>query len=717
MFNFIPFPGRVLVAIGTAALLGAIGSLEARVTQITITQRTSPLFNGQSFGSVGQYEQLRGTARGEIDPNDRRNAVITDISLAPHNARSNVEYSATFTIIKPVDMSRASGVMTYDIVNRGNHLLGGPAAFLNVGGFPGTAGDPGDGFFYNQGDVLLWSGWQGDILPEMLPPGSASESIALPIAKNPDGSPVTGPVFSQFLNVPAGTNTQQLARTSSYSDLGSVGGAGRTPLTLDTTQATLISMTSETQTGVRSGVVNIASTDWAFADCRTTPFPGTSDPTRICLKNGFDPTLLYELVYTAKDPLVLGVGMAAMRDVVSFFRHAATDDAGTANPLATTVSHVIGYGISQSGRYLKTFLNLGFNEDEQGRKVWDAADADIAGALGQFNIRFANPGLISNLYDPGIEGPLWWADYTDVVRNRPTWGLLHRCAATNTCPLIFETYGGAEFWYGRGAVGITGTTGADDIPLPANVRRYYMSGTTHAGGGGGFMLSQPAVAGCMLASNPNSEKETLRALYVALKAWLVQGTPPPPSAYPRVTDGTLVAANKAAMGYPTIPNSPSPDGVMNSLLDYDFGPNFRYNDESGIIATGISPIKQVIPTLAPKVDADGNEIVGARSLLLRLPLGTYTGWNPYSSGPLKGQECTLAGGYVPFAKTLAERLASGDPRLSIEERYTTVGNYYFAASVIAKEMIAQRFLLPDDAARITTQALQQITASGLLPLR
>ena len=153
-------------------------------------------------------------------------------------------------------------------------------------------------------------------------------------------------------------------------------------------------MTSETQTGVRSGVVNIASTDWAFADCRTTPFPGTSDPTRICLKNGFDPTLLYELVYTAKDPLVLGVGMAAMRDVVSFFRHAAADDAGTANPLANAVSHVIGYGISQSGRYLKTFLNLGFNEDEQGRKVWDAADADIAGALGQFNIRFANPGLI-----------------------------------------------------------------------------------------------------------------------------------------------------------------------------------------------------------------------------------------------------------------------------------------------------------------------------------
>ena len=338
---------------------------------------------------------------------------------------------------------------------------------------------------------------------------------------------------------------------------------------MDTTQATLISATAESQTGVLSGVVNVASGDWAFADCRSIPFPGTPDPTRICLRNGFDSSRMYRLVYTAKDPLVLGVGMAAMRDVVSFFRYSNTDDLGTANPIAGGVPYVIGYGISQSGRYLKAFLNLGFNEDEQGRKVWDAADADIGGAMGQFNIRFANPGLISNLYDPGIEGPLWWADYNDVVRGRGVTGLLHRCTQTSTCPLVFETYGGAEFWYGRAAVGISGTTGFDDIALPANVRRYYMTGTTHAGGGGGFMLQQPPVNNCLLLANPNSEKETLRALYVALKAWLVQGVAPPPSAYPRVSDGTLVAATKAALGYPTIPNSPSPDGVMNSLLDYD----------------------------------------------------------------------------------------------------------------------------------------------------
>jgi hypothetical protein len=708
MKNSLAHCGALRAIAGVAAVLALSVTAQARVTQIVITERTTPIFNGQSFGAAGQYERIRGTAAGEIDPNDRRNAVITDIQFAPRNARGHVEYSATFTIVKPVDMSKASGVMTYDVVNRSNHLLNGPSAFLNIGG------DPGDGFLYNQGDVLLWSGWQGDILPEMLPPGSPNESIRVPIAKNPDGSSITGQVLSQFAYIPAGTTTQQLGRSSSYGDVGSAGGAGRTPVTLDTTQATLISMTSESQTGVRSGVVNIPSTDWAFADCRTVPFPGTADPTRICLKNGFDPTLLYDLVYTAKDPLVLGVGMAAMRDVVSFFRYAVNDDAGAPNPLVNVVPHVIGYGISQSGRYLKNFLNLGFNEDEQGRKVWDAADADIPGAQGQFNIRFANEGMISNLYDPGIEGPLWWADYTDTVRSRGTWGLLHRCTATNTCPLIFETYGGAEYWYGRGTVGIAGTTGVDDIPVPSNVRRYYMSGTTHGGGGGRFVLAQPPVARCMLASNPNPETETLRALYVALKAWLIQGIPPPPSAYPRVPDGTLVPATTAAMGYPAIPNSPSPDGVMNSLLDYDFGPDFRYNDESGVIAAPIAPVKQVIPTLAPKVDADGNEIAGVRSLLLRMPLGTYTGWNPYSTGPLKGQECTLAGGYVPFAITQAQRLASGDPRLSIEERYGTLGNYYLSALYQAKDLFRQRFLLVDDANRLINQMLGDMLAGGLL---
>jgi len=217
-----------------------------------------------------------------------------------------------------------------------------------------------------------------------------------------------------------------------------------------------------------------------------------------------------------------------------------------------------------------------------------------------------------------------------------------------------------------------------------------------------------------MATNPNPEKETDRALYVALVEWVVKGTPPPASVYPRVTDGTLVPATYAAMGWPAIPNAPKPDGVVNAVLDYDYGSSFRYNDDSGVITNVPPTVKRVIPTLVPKVDADGNEVAGIKSLLLRVPLGTYTGWNPIASGALKGRERSLAGGYIPFAKTRAERLASGDPRPSIEERYPSLAAYEAAAAREAAALVQQRFLLPEDATRLLADLKKDMAASGLL---
>jgi len=280
-----------------------------------------------------------------------------------------------------------------------------------------------------------------------------------------------------------------------------------------------------------------------------------------------------------------------------------------------------------------------------------------------------------------------------------------------------ETYGGPEIWYSRGSVGIAGTKGTEDLPLPANVRRYYHAGTTHGGGAGGFNLGTASTDPNVFAANPNPQREINRALYVAMVDWVKKGTPPPPSRYPSVSDGTLVEATSAAMGWPNIPNAPKPDGVMNSVLDYDFGPAFNYNSDSGVITNVPPPVKQVIPTLAPKVDADGNEIAGIKSLLMRLPLGTYTGWNPIGSGPLKGREASLAGGYIPFAKTKAERTASGDPRLSIEERYSSLWLYYLFAVNETNIMVQERFLLPDDAAVMVNQLLNNMLASNLLPKR
>ena len=677
------FRSAPLVA-GAAAILVA-GPLYGRITRITIDS-TTPVQNGQAFGSVGAYEQLRGTAFGEIDPNDRRNSGITDIQFAPKNANGKVEYKTQFSINKPVDMSKASGILLYNVPNRGNIAI------------PYNRGT--DGFVYVRGEVVLNSAWQGD--QPIASVAATQLGIDVPIATG-----VTNPVWARFVAVAQtnGVNTTTV----------SLPGLGRTPATLDTTTAKLISASSETPAGVKSGVVQIASTDFVFADCRTVPFPGTQDAARLCIKNGFNPALLYELVYTAKDPFVLGVGNAAMRDVISFFRYSLKDDVNTANPLAANMpKYSIGVGVSQSGRFQKHMLNNGFNEDEQRRIVWDGMNPVIAGMMGSFNIRFAQPGDIAELFDPGADGPLWWAPYTDTVRGRPAAGLLSRCMATNTCPKIMETYGGPEMWYSRGSVGIAGTKGTEDLPLPDNVRRYYHAGTTHGGGAGGFNLGTASTNPNSLAANPNPQTETNRALHVAMIDWVINGIDPPPSAYPRVSDGTLVPATSAAMGWPNIPNTPKPDGVMNSVLDYDYGPGFRFNDGSGVISNITPPIKQVIPTLAPKVDADGNEIAGVKSLLMRLPLGTYTAWNPIASGPLMGREASLSAGYIPFAKTKAARVASGDPRLSIEERYGNLWTYYYFAIAQSDELFRQRLLLPEDAFFLINQLLNNMLASGLL---
>ena len=699
-------------AISFAGLLLVPLSAQARVISITIT-KTAPAFNGQSFGKVGPYELVRGIAKGELDPSDRRNAVITDVQFAPRNARGRVEYTTSFAVLKPVDMTKANGMLVYDVVNRGNVRFAARfTKFVLAAATPDPdATDAGDGSLYKAGYVVVSSGWQGDVPVD---PTGTREGIEVPVAKNPDGTSITGPVLARFgANVPG----YELANFNGKETTLPLPGSGRTPASLDPSKAKLTSKTSETNAGVSGGVQEIPATEFAFADCRTEAFPGKPDSSRVCLKNGFDSSKIYELVYTAKDPLVLGVGLAALRDLVSFLRREANDDAGRPNPLAGHIANVIGFGVSQPGRMMRDFLNLGFNEDEGGRKVWDGAFLDASANAGAFNIRFAQPGNIAGLYDPLAEGPAWWEDYRDVVRGRPAWGLLHRCRVTNTCPLIMEIDGGADFYFVKGSLGIAGTTGKDDIPLPTNVRRYYMASTNHTGGTDNFKYDQPAIPGCLLPANPLPWFETERALFMAMNQWILKGILPPPSAYPRVSDGTLVAATSADIGWPAIPGAPTPDGVLNPVLDYDFGPRFSYNDHSGIIDNVPPPVKRVVPTLAAKVDADGNEIAGVRALLLQVPLGTYTGWNPIAAGLLKGQECQLQAGTIPFAKTKAERLAKGDPRLSLEERYGDLSNYYSKAVTAANRMIADRLLLPEDADRELRLLLKDVTENGVLPLR
>ncbi len=639
----------------------------ARITRIVVEHRDSPAYKGQSFGDAGRYERLRGHAYGELDPKDPLNAIVTDLQLAPKNARGMVEYVATFSIAKPVDLAKASGVLIYLVPNRGR---------LELEPGSGLVGD-----FLKRGHVLLASGWQGD-----LPPGAEMETITVPVAKNPDGSSPIGPVLVRFSNMPPDTKTLPLRASP--------------PATLDSSKALLTRLASE---GTER--IPLRSTDWAFADCSKAAFPGTPDAGKICLKSGFDPAFLYELSYTAKDPLVLGIGYAATRDLNSFFRYAAEDDTGAANLLAKKISFAIGQGNSQSGNFLRSFIHLGFNQDESGRLVFDGANPNIAARQLAMNIRFASPGGAAALYEAGSDGVLWWSDYTDEARRRPAGGLLDRCRSTETCPKIIETFGSSEFWNLRASPDLVGTRADRDIPLPPNVRRYYFPGVTHGGGRGGFDAAAPRPqAGCELPANPNPSAPTMRALMVALVDWVVRGTPPPPSVYPRLDRGELTAPTQATLGFPVIPGVPLPDGILNPLYDYDFGSHFSYNDVSGRIAVQPPPIRQILPSLVPRVDADGNETAGVASVLHQAPLGTYLGWNVVAAGFFKGRGCGNAGGYIPFAKTKAERDAAGDPRPSLEERYGTHESYVAALRAAAARLVRDRFLLREDADRLIAEA-------------
>src|SRR5215831_634602 len=489
----------VLGLAAAAGLLLCAPPTHARVSRIIVDTKTSPAFGGQSYGAAGQYETLAGRAFGELDPSDPHNAIIQDIQLAPRNAHGNVEYMATFFIVKPIDMSKSSHLMWHDVPNRGGRLTIVEASRID-------------------GDVGLSSGWQGDSSGATAPAGN-NDYVVVPVAKNPDGSPITGLVMGRILNV-SGVNSQPMIVHSNP--------VPYRPMTLDTTQATLTTHSSESIDGDIGKTAKVRPADWAWARCSATnPFPGTPDPTQICVKGGFDPLLLYQVVFTAKDPYVLGAGFAAFRDVASFFKNQLQDDVGTKNPLANQISWVIGRGVSQSGNFMRAFLHLGFNQDEAGRQVYESAWPIIAGRRVALNFRFAMPDGVLKLYEPGSEGPQWWVPWPDPVRNLPTRVILGRCTESHTCPKIIEHFGAAEVWGLKLTPEWVGTKADANIPLTDNIRRYYIPSTQHGGGNGGFNVNPAPPPSCpsanygqgTFAANPVPHTETVNAIRFHFRNW------------------------------------------------------------------------------------------------------------------------------------------------------------------------------------------------------
>jgi len=652
---------EALASVALLLLVTAPG--RAQITRLSV-ERTDAL------GHDG-YERLTGHAYGELDPEHPLNAIVTDLAFAPRNARGMVAYAMTFTILKPANMAAASGVLLYFVPNRGR---------IDLTRDPFLAGARA------QGHVLVASGWQAD-----LDPSEGTETLTVPVAKNPDGTSITGQVLARFSDMPPGTTTLPILR-------GGVAGTAD-PADLDPSKATLTRRVSDA-----GPIIPMRSSDWSFADCSRSPFPGRPDPRSVCLKAGFDPDYLYELVYTAKDPEVLGIGFAATRDLISYLRYGTPEPAATRHPLEGRISSTVGFGNSQSGTYLRAFVHLGFNQDPAGRIVFDGINPNIAARLLAMNIRFGAPSGGAGLYEPGSEGPVWWSAYEDRARGRPAASLLDRCAATDTCPKIVETFGSAEFFNLRASPMLVGTGADRDIPLPPNVRRYYFPGVRHGGGPGGFDPNPRPDGCCGLISNPNSSNESLRAMRAALVDWVVSGTLPPPSRYPRLDRGELVAPTRAAMGFPAIPGVPLPDGILNHFYDYDLGSEFDTDDVSGVVTMLPPPVRRVLPTLVPRVDADGNETAGVASVLHQVPLGTYTGWNTVPNGFFQGRILTNSGSFIPFARTRAERLAAGDPRASLEERYGTHDRYVALVRAAADRLVQGRYLLREDADRLVAEA-------------
>jgi hypothetical protein len=655
---------RILCALALAVT--AIGAATAEVTRLVVETREKA---APAKPGAPAYEILRGHYEGELDPLSAGNAVITDIEGAARLPNGKVGYSATFAIAMPADPREGSGFLVFDVPNRG-----GGQVRADV-----------------EGHIQVISGWQGDIDAQ---PGL--QTLNAPTAYGSGGAPITGSVLQRFANIegPGAPIAGSIGRPTRRPE----------PVSLDTRQSRLFRQPSDD-----AAPVDIESGDWAFANCSRKPFPGEPHPGHLCLRDGFDPDQAYTLTYQGKDPKVLGVGLAAVRDLNAFLRYAQTDRTGVPNPLAGRVRWSIVQGTSQSGNFVRSFISLGFNAAEDGRIVFDGANPNIAARQATLNIRFGVPGGAAGLYEPGSEGVLWWASYEDVIRGRGPASLLDRCTASRTCPKVVETFGSAEFWGLRMSPNLVGVDARADLPLPANVRRYYFPGVTHNGSPtGGFPPGgETAPAGapaCTLAWNPNPSSDTRRAMLRALRLWVSAGKEPPASQYPTMAGGDLVEPTADAMGWPAIPGHPTPAGKINPFHDNDFGDSFAYADLSGVIAIQPPRIRGLLPLRVPRVNADGNETSGILSVQLRVPLGTYTGWNELAQGYGAGGGCGFHGGFIPFARTEAERVARGDPRPSLEARYGDHAGFAARVRAVAAEQVAAGWLLREDADRIIAEA-------------
>ncbi|MFV0296415.1 MAG: alpha/beta hydrolase domain-containing protein [Hyphomicrobiaceae bacterium] len=656
-----------------------------RSIRIEIKERFS-FAGGLSFGDVGAYEMLKGRAHIGVDPAGPDGPQVCDLDKASVRSDGLVHFSTDIAVLRPVDPARGNKRIFFDWGNRGNIRC---LQFFNdaVGSNdPRTAAHAGNGFLMRRGYTIVWAGLQGDLLA-----GDHRFLMTLPVATD-NGQPITGKVRPEFI---VGAKTQGSFPLSSRASTRS-----HPAVSLDTSKAQLTKRryaTDERQP--------VPADAWQFArveggaglDNQGGETAIVASDSHIYMKDGFKPGWIYELVYEARDPLVMGLGHVAVRDVVAFLKSGRADDDGQGNPVPGGAEKAYGWGRSQTGRCIRDFVWRGFNADPAGGRVFDGLLPHVSGAgLLWLCHRFAN-GIVAagQQYEehenPADHFPFSYARTTDHLT-----GVTDAiCKRPETDPLILHTQTATEYWQRRGSLVHTDTQG-NDVELPANVRAYLWASSQHFADP---LLKSPGTGICQNTLNVVWTSMLFRAGLDNLDKWASDGVAPPESRIPRRKDGTLVDGEAWRKGFPALPGTAIPRSP-NTLELLDFGPDAA----GGYLSEPPKRTGKHYAVQVPATDADGNEIAGVRAPMVAVPLATYTGWNMRARGQGTGALHEFTGSTIPFAESPEEREMTGDPRPSISERYRDRQAYQEAIGAAARKLCDERLMLAEDVERCSAAA-------------
>ena len=660
--------GRTVRLAAVIACITAVASTPAAVERVEVLERAA-FAPGVAFGEAGAYEKIRGIAHFALDPSSPANARIVDLKLAPHDQRGRVTFAAEFVLLRPV--WSAPSALIYEVNNRGGiGILGQLNGRRPANNDPTTAADAGDGFLMRHGFSLLFSAWTWDVAPQ---PPARLLVLAPPVAKGPAGAAITGLVENEFMvDAPADIAVYAGLRALTYP-----------PASIDDPAAVL---TERARPDDQRRPIK--RTRWRFLEAERAGGPG-----RVQLDGGFKPGTIYELTYTARDPVVTGAGLAGIRDLLAYFRDHPFE--GAPPPRNTLI-----FGISQSARLIGRMMHDGLDVGEDGRLVFDGAYLQAPGAGGSagFNSRFVQPTRHPSMLEehdyPTDEFPFSSSSSRDPLTGRTASTLDHARDRQGRLPKLMVANTSTEYW-NRGASLLTTTAdAATDVAPAPGVRVYALMGAQHYVGRS--RTREPYVS-CVSTTD---HYLAMRALIVALERWVTSGLAPPPSAYPELGDGTLVTVAAYRAAFPKVEGLVPPEQNLREPR-LDFGPRFGAQG----VASRVPPAHgAAYETRVAAPDADGNDRGGVRLVELQVPLGTHTGWN--LRAPETGFAWATArwdGSFVPFARTEAERSAAGDPRPSLQARYPSRDDFIAQVRAAARRQIAAGFLLPEDEERAVSE--------------